>query len=86
MGDLGFEPKEAMNLFCDNKSAITISQNPIQHDRTKHIEVDRHFIRQNLEEEVIRLPHVRTEEQLAYILTKGVSSTIFHQTLRKLDM
>ena len=39
-----------MKLYCDNKSAINIAHNPIQHDRTKHIEVDRHFIKENLEE------------------------------------
>ena len=35
-----------IKLYCDNKAAISISQNPIQHDRTKHIEVDRHFIKE----------------------------------------
>ena len=43
--DLGIEYKQAMTLHCDNKAAIEIAQNPIQHDRTKHVEVDRHFIR-----------------------------------------
>lgn len=39
-----------MELFYDNKAAITISQDPIQLDRTRHVEVDRHFIKENLEE------------------------------------
>ncbi|XP_040366874.1 secreted RxLR effector protein 161-like, partial [Rosa chinensis] len=42
--DLGFILKNSMQLYCDNKAAIDISHNPVQHDRTKHVEVDRHFI------------------------------------------
>ncbi|PNX88803.1 pentatricopeptide repeat-containing protein mitochondrial-like, partial [Trifolium pratense] len=49
VGEVGFPPTSVMNLFCDNKAAISIAQNPVQHDRTKHVEVDRHFIKQNLE-------------------------------------
>jgi hypothetical protein len=39
--------EEPMNLYCDNKATIEIAQNPIQHDRTKHVEVDRHFIKES---------------------------------------
>lgn len=50
-----------MKLHRDNKAAITIAYSPIQHDRTKHVEVDRHFIKEKLEEGVINTPFVRTE-------------------------
>ena len=43
--ELGFKPEKPMELHCDNKSAIDIAHNPVQHDRTKHVEVDRHFIK-----------------------------------------
>ena len=49
---------DPMKLYCDNKSAITIAHNPIQHDRTKHIEVDRHFIKEKLEEGVVCMSYV----------------------------
>ncbi|WMV36910.1 hypothetical protein MTR67_030295 [Solanum verrucosum] len=51
--DLGVERVGPMKLFCDNKSAIQIAQNPVQHDRTKHVEVDRHFIKEKLDQKII---------------------------------
>ncbi|RVW35157.1 Retrovirus-related Pol polyprotein from transposon TNT 1-94 [Vitis vinifera] len=79
--EIGFAPDSEMKLFCDNKAAIDISHNPIQHDRTKHVEVDRHFIKRNLDAKIIQFPFVKSEDQLADILTKAVSSKIFHHSL-----
>ena len=84
--EIGYSPNMEMNLFCDNKVAIDISQNPIQHDRTKHVEIDKHFIKQNLEEKIILFVFVKSEDQLADILTKAVSSRIFHDSLDKLGI
>jgi len=58
----------------------------VQHDRTKHVEVDRHFIKQNLENKIIRFPFVKSEDQLADILTKEVCSKNFYNSLDKLGM
>jgi hypothetical protein len=84
--ELGFTHTSEMELFYYNKSAIAISHDPIQHDRTKHVEVDRHFIKENLEEKIIRFPFVKSEDQLADILTKAVSSKEFYNSLDKLCM
>ena len=50
------------------------------------MEVDKHFIKEKLEKEIISIPHVRSEEQLADILTKGVSVEAFETTLSKLGI
>ncbi|KAK3004952.1 hypothetical protein RJ639_020199 [Escallonia herrerae] len=86
LAEIGYSSKSSMNMFCDNKSAIQIAENPVQHDRTKHVEVDRHFIKEKLEAKIIRFPFVKSEEQLADILTKAVSSKVFHNSLDKLDI
>ena len=54
-----------MKLYCDNKASINISNNPIQHDRTKHIEIDRHFIKEKLENGTVCMPlcHLKIKMQ-----------------------
>ena len=84
--EVGYPPIDAIRLFCDNKAAIALAHNPVKHDRTKHVEVDRHFIKEKLEAKIIQIPFVKTEDQLADILTKAVSSRIFHNSLDKLGV
>ena len=79
-------PWEGIRLYCDNKSAITIAQNPVQNDRTKHVEIDRHFIKENIEEGIIIPLFVRSSEQVADIFTKGLPNPQFHKLSSKLGM
>nr|GFB22712.1 putative reverse transcriptase, RNA-dependent DNA polymerase [Tanacetum cinerariifolium] len=60
-------------------------ENPVQHDRTKHVEVDRHFIKEKLEAGIIELSFVKSSYQLADILTKAVGTDMFHKCLSKLN-
>lgn len=74
-----------MKLYCDNKAAINISQNPVQHDRTKHVEIDRHFIKEKVDTGLICMPFV-SSQQVADILTKGLFRPNFEFLVSKLDM
>nr|GEV58590.1 copia protein [Tanacetum cinerariifolium] len=62
-------------IYCDSKSAITISCNPVQHSRTKHIAVRYHFIKEHVEKGTIELYFVKTDYQLADLFTKALSSS-----------
>ena len=75
-----------MRLYCDNKSAISIAHNPVQHDRTKHVEVDRHFLKEKLDSGLICTPYVSTGSQLADVLTKGLANVTFQAIVGKLGM
>ena len=75
-----------MKLYCDNKLTINIAPNLIQHDRTKHIEVDRHFIKEKLKVGVVCMSYVPSKHQLVDILIKGLNNSMFHDLIFKLGM
>ena len=60
-------------LFCDNKSAIKISTDPVTRQRTKHVEIHMHYIKELVHDRTIILHHFPTEEQIADIFTKRLS-------------
>ena len=84
--EIGFPPQLPSQLQCDNKAIINISENPVQHDITKHVEVDRHFIKEKIEDSSVELPFVRSEDQLANILTKVVTYRTFTRVFNKLSI
>ena len=74
--DYGIDLKQ-VPLFCDNESAIKIANNPVQHSKTKHIEIRHHFLRDHVMKKDIDIIHVNTEEPLADIFTKPLDEKIF---------
>lgn len=84
--ELKLKSEAPMKLFCDNKSGISIANNPIQHDRTKHVDIDRHFIKEKLESGVSCMPFVTTEQQLVDVLTKNLFRAKFDLLTSNLGM
>ncbi|GAA0142953.1 hypothetical protein LIER_03743 [Lithospermum erythrorhizon] len=76
----------AMILYRANLSAINISKNPVQHSRTKHIDIRHHFIRELIEDKVIFLEHVSIDKQVTYIFTKALDATKFESSRSSLGL
>ena len=77
--DLGVQQKEATEIKCDSKSAIAIAENPVQHGKTKHIQVKYHAIREAVKSHEIMLVHCSSDLQVADILTKALPKARFER-------
>ena len=73
-------------VYCDNISAVYLSTNPIQHQRTKHVEIDLHFVRERVAIGDVRVLHVPTTSQFANIFTKGLPSSVFSEFRSSLNI
>lgn len=69
----------------DNRDAISISENLVQHDRAKHVEVNRTFIKEQFDNGIITLPFIHSKDQLVDIFTKALNGQIFRNFLRKIN-
>jgi hypothetical protein len=86
LGELKDEDTRTFELFIDNKSAISLSKNPVFHDRSKHIDLRYHFIRECAEVGKVEVKYVSTDEQLADILTKPLGRIRFQELRSKIGM
>ncbi|KAM0003587.1 putative RNA-directed DNA polymerase [Helianthus debilis subsp. tardiflorus] len=69
--------QRASVVYCDNVSAVYLSNNPVQHQHTKHVEIDIHFVREKVRVGHIRVLHVPSSSQYTDIFTKGLSRELF---------
>jgi hypothetical protein len=73
-------------VYCDNISAVYLSTNPVQHQRTKHVEIDLHFVRDRMAIGDVRVLHVPTTSQFTDIFTKGLPSSTFSEFRSSLNV
>ena len=78
--------RRATLVYCDNISAVYLSTNPVQHQRTKHIEIDVLFVRDKVAAGAFRVLHVPMSSQHAGIFTKSLPSSIFTELRSSLNV
>ncbi|KAK6160850.1 hypothetical protein DH2020_004231 [Rehmannia glutinosa] len=84
--DYDVEEEREIPIMCDNTSAIAITQNPVLHSRTKHIDVRYHFIRDHVEKKDITLEYISTDKQLADMFTKPLCESRFVELKNELGL
>ena len=77
LGELKILSNQPTHLYCDNQSSIKLSYNLVFHEKSKHFEIDFHFTRQKVEDNIITVDFIPSQEQPADILTKSLGRTKF---------
>jgi hypothetical protein len=77
---------EATVIHCDNQSCIRLSENPVFHDRSKHIDIRYHFIRDYVQRGAVRLQYIQTDDQMADIFTKALCRQKFAKFRDKMGL
>ena len=78
-GGLGLDVNTPTRIYEDNQGAIEISKNPKHHDRTKHIDVCHHFVRERVASNEVEVLYCHTDEMTADIMTKGLGTTKYRK-------
>ena len=84
--ELHHTPRRATLVYCDNISAVYLSTNPVQHQRTKHVEIDLHFVRERVALGQVRVLYVPTTSQYADVFTKGLPTSVFQEFRSSLNV
>ena len=83
--DFGVKFNEIL-LLCDNESAVKIASNPVQHSKTKHIDIRHHFLRDHVNKRDIKMDGIGTEDQFADIFTKPLDENRFCKLRNELNV
>ena len=84
--DLRIWYEDPIKVLCDNRSVINIAHDPVYHDWIKHVNIDRFYIQEKLEEKILETNHVNSIEQRADVYTKGLPTKTSPKLLSKLGM
>ena len=78
--------RRATLVYCDNINDVYLSTNPVQHQHTKHVEIDLHFVRERFALGEVHVLHIPTSSQYADIFTKGLSTSVFTEFMSSLNV
>jgi hypothetical protein len=84
--DLGYKNQEPTNIYCDNQSTIAVAKNPVFHNRTKHIAIRYHFVREKVKEGIVRIEYMKGKEIVADGFTKVLGKESFRTFVKQLGI
>ena len=86
MAELNYTQERATTLFEDNQSAIALAKNPVHHARSKHIDIQHHFIREKIESNEIEISYKSTDDMIADALTKPLARPRFAKLIDEMGL